>query len=382
VVLSVANTQLTGTITNAQLGTNAVSNTKIAAGAVEQYFADTGYNAQFRNRIINGDMRIDQRNNGASISVGSSPLYAVDRFESRVAQGSGHTGQRVSTAPVGFNNSLKITIGTGASPTAGQNTFINQQIEGFNFADLGWGTANAKTITVSFMVYSSLTGTFAYSIANGALNRSYVATYSIPVANTWTTISLTIPGDTSGTWIGATNGIGSYNFWDLGSGSDRSGTAGAWQTDFLTRTSATVNVAGTSGATFHITGVQLEVGSVATPFERRPYGTEFMLCQRYYQTIGALTAIGNFFDNTQAIGAVSYPVAMRAAPTLSASGALNLTDTGANYTQSSAVFTSSDLDQYSAAVRFNNLTGTTAYRPYYYNFSNSSNRFLQFSAEL
>jgi len=311
-----------GSVATADLANGAVSNTKLATGSVENYFGTQGFALGMRNRIINGDMRIDQRNAGASISLGSSPLYAVDRFEARVAQGSGHTGQRVSTAPVGFSNSLKITIGTGAAPTAGQNTFINQQIEGFNFADLGWGTANAQTITVSFMVYSSLTGTFAYSIANGALNRSYVATYSIPVANTWTTISLTIPGDTSGTWIGATNGIGSYNFWDLGSGSDRSGTAGAWVADWITRTSDTVNVAGTNGATFYITGVQLEAGSVATPFERKMYTNELALCQRYYirNSISPGYLFGRNLGGTageQKTGVNdSFPTEMRASPTV------------------------------------------------------------------
>jgi len=243
-------------------------------------------------------------------------VYAVDRFESRVAQGSGHTGQRVSTAPVGFSNSLKITIGTGASPTAGQNTFINQQIEGFNFADLGWGTANAQTITVSFMVYSSLTGTFAYSIANNALNRSYVATYSIPVANTWTTISLTIPGDTSGTWIGATNGVGSYNFWDLGSGSDRTGTAGAWTANWITRTSATVNLAGTSGATFYITGVQLERGSNATSFEFIDYGRQLIQCQRYYQRYSYVGIDGYAVAGETLSSSFWWTVQMRSAPTV------------------------------------------------------------------
>ena len=348
----------------------------------------------FVNRIINGDMRIDQRNAGASISVGSSPVYAVDRFQSRVAQGSGHTGQQVSTAPVGFNNSLKITIGTGASPTAGQNTFINQQIEGFNFADLGWGTANAQTITVSFRVYSSLTGTFAYSIANNALNRSYVATYSIPVANTWTTISLTIPGDTSGTWVGATNGVGSYNFWDLGSGSDRSGTAGAWQTDFLTRTSATVNVAGTSGATFYITGVQLEVGSVATPFERRPYGTELALCQRYYFRIkGSETssnntgAYGNGLSQSTTAGrsTITFPVPMRTFPS-----ALEQSGTASDYrvllgsagsANCSAVPTYASSSILIGDISWTVASGATANQGVLF-MSSSANSYLGWSAEL
>ena len=271
----------------------------------------------FKNRIINPGMVIDQRNAGASISVGSAPVFPVDRFQARIAQGSGHTGQQVSTSPVGFNNSLKITVGTGAAPTAAQNTFINQQIEGFNFADLGWGTASAKTITVSFKVYSSLTGTFAYSISNAGLDRSYVATYSIPVANTWTDISVTIAGDTSGTWVGATNGVGSYNFWDLGSGSNKNTTAGAWQAGWYTNTTATVNVVGTSGATFYITGVQLEKGSTATSFDYRPYGTELGLCQRYYQalTVGVIPTVGGY-----AVTSVSY-ITMRSDPTVGGGGA-------------------------------------------------------------
>jgi len=358
-IANVANTQITGNIISSQITSiggsqitaNTIANSAIQTGAVENYMNSQNLGFSMRNRIINGAMVIDQRNAGASISVGSSPVYAVDRFESRVAQGSGHTGQRVSTAPVGFSNSLKITIGTGASPTTGQNTFINQQIEGFNFADLGWGTANAQTITVFFRVYSSLTGTFAYSISNDGLNRSYVATYSIPVANTWTTISLTIPGDTSGTWIGATNGIGCFNFWDLGSGSDRTGTAGAWTANWITRTSATVNVAGTSSATFYITGVQLEKGSTATSFDYRHFTTELQLCQRYYQqsydigtAAGTVTYAGNIGWGAVNAGngeffQVRYPVFMRAVPTITtynpvtgASGSVRNTTGSANVT--------------------------------------------------
>ena len=327
-ITSVANTQITGTITGSQISSNTLSNTVFQTGAVENYMSAAGLGFGMRNRIINGAMVFDQRNAGASISLGSSPLFAVDRFESRVTQGSGHTGQQVSTAPVGFNNSLKITIGTGAAPTAAQNTFINHQIEGFNFADLGWGTANAQTITVSFRVYSSLTGTFAYSIANNALNRSYVATYSIPVANTWTTISLIIPGDTSGTWIGATNGIGSYNFWDLGSGSDKDTTAGAWQATWGTKTSATVNVAGTSGATFYITGVQLEKGSTATSFDYQSYGTELALCQRYYEIVQG-SGWSRSGDNL-ILTALPFKVTKRAVPTITYS---KVSGTGSGTTQ-------------------------------------------------
>jgi len=338
----------------------------------------------FKNRILNGDMRIDQRNAGASLTVNdNAPFYPVDRWQAFGQSGDGvYTIQQSTTAPTGFNNSVIATVTTAdASIGSTQTYLIRQRIEGFNFADLGFGTASAKTVTASFWVRSSLTGTFGGALVNGGSDRSNPFTYTISVADTWEYKTVTITGDTTGTWS-SDNSTGAMLTFSLGTGTSRLGTPGTWAAVNYQGATGQTNLIATNGATWYITGVQLEVGSVATPFERRPYGTEFMLCQRYYQTINAVTAIGNFFDNTQAIGAVFYPVAMRASPTVSASGALNLTDTGANYTQSSAVFTSSTLDQYSAAVRFNNLTGTTAYRPYFYNYSNSSNRFLQFSAEL
>jgi hypothetical protein len=160
---------------------------------------------------------------------------------------------------------------------------IRQSVEGFNTADLGWGTANAKTVSLSFQVYSSLTGTFGGCIGNGATTYSYPFSYSIPVANTWTTISITIAGPTAGTWIGATNGIGLNVFFSLGMGSSLSGTAGSWvSAEYYSATGAT-SVVGTNGATFYITGVQLEKGSSATGFEYVNYQTSLANCQRYYE---------------------------------------------------------------------------------------------------
>jgi len=284
-------------------GTIQASVVKDSASATNNLTLDTGGNATvgntlvmassfLRNRIINGNMAIDQRNAGAQITAANltSGTYMVDRWIYYSSQAAKFTAQQNAgsvTTAVGFPNYLGMTVASAV--TVGATDFFNigQLIEGFNFADLAWGTANAKTVTLSFVVYSSLTGTFGGALRNSAATRSYPFTYSIPTANTWTTISVTIAGDTSGTWIGATNGVGLQVIFGLGVGTTYSTTAGAWAAgNYLTATGA-VSVVGTASATFYITGVQLEVGSVATPFERRQYGQELLLCQRYYQTMVA-----------------------------------------------------------------------------------------------
>jgi hypothetical protein len=270
-----------------------------------------------RNRIINGAMVIDQRNAGASVTP-TATTYTLDRYRCVLTVASKYSVQQNAgsvTPPVGFTNYLGVTsLSAYSIGTANYNT-ITQRIEGFNFADLNWGTANAKTVTLSFQVYSSLTGTFGGAISNSAQNRSYPFSYTISSANTWTTISVTITGDTTGTWIGATNGIGLIVNFGLGVGSLVSGTAGAWAgANYLSATGAT-SVVGTNGATFYITGVQLEVGSSATGFEYRQYGTELALCQRYYQfsTFGTTSypSSGGY-----ARAYASLPVIMRTAPTM------------------------------------------------------------------
>ncbi len=200
-------------------------------------------------------------------------------------------------------------------------------IEGFNTADLNWGTANAKTVTLSFWVRSSLTGTFGGSLQNSANNYSYPFSYTISSANTWTQISITIAGPTAGTWIGATNGAGMRVYFGLGTGATYSGTAGSWSSNLFIQSTGSTSVVGTNAATWYITGVQLEVGSVATPFERRPYGTELALCQRYFQifkgsgTTMARFSVGQAWSSTNTANHnVSFIVSMRAAPTLTQSG--------------------------------------------------------------
>jgi hypothetical protein len=269
----------------------------------------------FKNRIINGAMVIAQRGTG-STSVQASTSYAsCDRWGSYATQNSKYTIQQSSTSPAGFGNSLLITSSAATSLGAGDYFLINQPIEGNNFYDLNWGTANAKTVTLSFQVYSSLTGTFGGSLTNYAGNRSYPFTYTISSANTWTTASVTIAGDTSGTWVGASNAGAVILYFSLGTGTTFSGTAGAWASaNYVSATGAT-SVVGTNGATFYITGVQLEVGTQATTFDNRSYGTELSLCQRYYQfsTFGTTSypSSGGY-----ARAYASFPVIMRTAPTM------------------------------------------------------------------
>ena len=268
----------------------------------------------FKNRIINGAMVIDQRNAGASVAI-STTIYCPDRYQIRLVAGSGHTAQQVTTAPTGFNNSLKITVGTGASPTATQNGFIYQGIEGYNMADLGWGTANAKTITVSFWVNSSVTGTYGFVLANNAGNRAYVTSYTINSANTWEYKTITIAGDTSGTWE-TTNNLGIQVIFDIGQGSTRSYSAStSWQANDALGLSGGTKLVATSGATFYITGVQLEVGSTATSFDTRSYTTELQLCQRYY-TFSPYGTTSYPSTGGYARGYSSFKVTMRTTPTI------------------------------------------------------------------
>lgn len=271
----------------------------------------------FRNRIINGDMRIDQRNAGASVTL-SSDLYIVDRFTCRAMTALTSTAQQSSTAPSGFNKSLLFTVGTGAAPAAGDRNTIVQNIEGFNVADLLWGTASAQTITVSFWVRSSLTGTFSGAVSNSALNRSYPFTFTINSANTFEFKTVTIPGDTTGTWT-ADNTAGLRLWFDMGSGSTYQGTAGAWAgADYRAATGATKLVS-TTGATFYITGVQLEAGPVATPFERRAYGAELALCQRYFAKIYGVNTVyvATKYTTNKLFTTFTLPVTPRATPSAS-----------------------------------------------------------------
>jgi hypothetical protein len=342
----------------------------------------------FKNRIINGDMRIDQRNAGAAVTATGS--FPVDRFFVFNNTDGAFSAQQDSSAPAGFVNSLKITTTTAdATLTGTQQLVFQQYIEGFNVADLGWGTVSAKTVTISFWVRSSLTGTFGGALQNSATDRSYPYTYSISSADTWEYKTIIVPGDTTGTWL-TTNDRGIRVRFGLGVGPDRSGTAGAWNSNNNISATGAVSVIGTLNATWYVTGVQFEVGSVATPFERRPYGTELMLCQRYYYKIKAVATVNSiaigFNDSTTSILFLNYfPVSMRTNPT-----ALEQTGTAGDYTirqTGSSVITCSAVPTFANATIDSALTaaevasGLTGGQCVILRAANA-NTFLAWSAEL
>jgi hypothetical protein len=278
-------------------------------------------NVTMRNRLINGAMVIDQRNAGASITPTTS-TYSVDRWNATCTQSSKFSVQQNAgsvTPPAGFTKYLGATSLSAYSVSATDYFSLTQRIEGFNFADMAWGTASAATVTLSFWVRSSLTGTFGGALYNSAGNRSYPFSYTVSAANTWEQKSVTIAGDTTGTWL-TDNGIGVYVSLGMGVGSTYSGTAGAWAGSFYTSATGATSVVGTNGATFYITGVQLEKGSAATPFEQRLYGTELSLCQRYYYRITSPVIVSDFGVgwniNTVTSSVVTpFPVPMRISPT-------------------------------------------------------------------
>jgi len=318
-------TGISATESSSVLGNGVVEAADLAAGAA---VSNIGYtpanqaNVMGRNRIINGDMRIDQRNAGASVTAPNGE-YTLDRWATLSSAASKFTIQQNAgsvTPPAGFSNYAGMTVTSAYSPTGGEVFGVRQRIEGYNMADFAWGTANAKTITLSFWVRSSLTGTFGGVLQNNGASRSYPFTYTIDAANTWEQKTITIAGDTSGTWL-TTNGVGITVLFSIGAGSSILGTAGAWAGAAYYSATGSTNLIATNGATFYFTGVQLEVGSVATEFERRPYGLELALCQRYYQSITAMWFYGSgngSATTASTITETSCPlfVPLRASPTL------------------------------------------------------------------
>ena len=337
------------------------------------------------NRIINGDMRIDQRNAGASVTPANGVYtFITDRWAFSVNQTSKLTAQQSTTAPTGFTNSLLATSSSAYSLVATDTFVLTQKIEGFNCADFAWGTANAQPVKVSFKVRSSLTGTFGGAIRNSASNRFYPFTYTVSSANTFEDKTVTIDGDTTGTWL-TNNGTGLELIFGLGVGSSYSGTAGAWTSSFKLSATGATSVVGTSGATFYVTGVQLEKGSTATDFEYVDYGRQLQMCQRYFWKIGGTAsgeqiAMGLADASTQVSCITYFPVSMRATPTLgynSASG-FYVNDAAVQSTTTAISISNAGLLTTNITVTSSGLTTGRAVRF----FIASTANYVSYSAEL
>ena len=324
-------------------GTNGITTPSYGGADTAEYLVPV---TSMKNRIINGNMAIAQRGTSA---VTTDESFPVDRFQLQVVNANLSLVQS-STAPAGFNYSIAATVTSTTSSAVTDRSRLFQNIEGFNVADLDWGTANAKTITISFWARSTVTGTYSGNVTNSGGNRSYIFTYAL-TANTWTYVTATIAGDTSGTWL-KTNGNGlGLNPITFNCGANYQGTAGSWIAGDARGTSGSTYLAtSNSGAVFNITGVQLEVGSTATSFDYRPYGTELQLCQRYFQTYGygigspndAPLGTGYYFTSTEAIVLMYFSVTMRAKPTYSSATVTN----GYRYSRAGASTTINSLPYY------------------------------------
>jgi hypothetical protein len=364
---------LTGTISEANGGTGTT----------------TGYYG-FKNRIINGAMVIDQRNAGASVTANNG-IFGVDRFKITASQSSKGTMQQNAgsvTPPAGFKNYLGLTSSSAFTPASGDLIALLQRIEGYNIGDLGWGASGASTVTLSFWVRSSLTGTFGGGIGNDAGDYTYPFSYTISSANTWEQKTITIAGPTSGTWL-STNGIGINLSFSLATGSTFSGTAGAWTgaVNAYNATGATQPFS-TNAATWYVTGVQLEKGSTATSFDYRPYGTELQLCQRYFISYGGDTVYnkggfgGSAASGTGATNFVCFPVQMRSTPSFSYTGSWAVSDGVAGTAVTSLATLSNQSSSLIGLLQITVASGLTTYRPYWLESNNSTASKLLWSAEL
>jgi hypothetical protein len=333
----------------------------------------------FKNRIINGGMEIAQRGAGpTSLSSGNS-VYASDRFFGFFnITGMAGTIQQSTDAPTGFTKSSAYAVTTGATASGLLFACICQRIEGTTLPDIAWGTASAKPVTLSFWVKSSLAGTYSIALRNGpSQDRSYVAEYSVSSAG-WEKKTITIPGDTSGTWSAGSSTYAIQLEWSLGAGASRKTTADSWQAGTYTASTNQVDFTSTTGRTFHLTGVQLEVGSVATNFELRPQQVELALCQRYFSRVSgpATTAVASGVATSTSNGLVytKYPQAMRATPTIAAS-TLNILPN-----QASGVLGAANYGDNSASFNISGGTRTAGNGVVIQAASTSS--YLDFSAEL
>ena len=341
-----------------------------------------------RNMIINGGMQVSQRNGTSSFAL-TNGTFGTDRWKYN-GDSSRLTAQQVADAPAGFYYSLKLASVGNNSPGTTTGSGMWMQLEGDDVTRLSYGTASAKTVTLSFWVKSSIAGNFGGAFSNGAMNRAYPFTF--PVTTSWNRVSITIAGDTTGTWVTSGNGYGLRVILNSASGSNfNASSAGAWVGYDRRDVSGTVQLEATSGATLNITGVQLEEGSTATPFEHRSYGDELARCLRYYWRFYNPTNNGAYgmaqryaADNARV--PIPLPLPMRIAPT-----AVETTGTASHYGAWNATSTNYDLTNIptfaNSSVRIVNLNltvngylGTAGFATLFT--AKGTTSYLGFSAEL
>ena len=317
-----------------------------------QNTAATGFG--FKNRLINGDMRIAQRGTVA-ITADTSSQFPVDRFKCNGSTSGKYTVQQNAggvTPPTGFSNYLGCTSSSAYSAPSGEAYSVNHIFEGLNVADLGWGVAGAQNVTLSFWVRSSIAGTFGGVVNNATGTRSYPFSFTTTATNTWEYKTLVISGDTSGTWL-TTNAIGIVLTFSMGAGSSLLAAAGSWTgVGSIYGATGQTNLVGTSGATFYITGVQLEKGSTATSFDYRDYGRELIMCQRYYQTLSDLLVSGYSSAGGTIYADSVLPVVMRATPTNIVSGSVVYSGGASSYVSNSTTSTKFRLSMTTAAATY------------------------------
>ena len=343
-----------------------------------------------RNMVINGEMLVDQR--GTTSSAVTNSTYKIDRFIDMYGNGPVHSVQRVTETPTNlsdfFKYSMKIkqtTASGSATPGTDDYNFLQYTVEGQDCAHLKLGTAQARTFTLSFYVKSTVAGIYSVGINNGAYNRSFSKKYTISSASTWERISLTFTGDTTGTWA-TDNTVGLSVRWNLGGGTDRTAAEGSWGSGYQDGADGSTGAntfSNTVNAEFHITGVQLELGSVATPFEHRSYADELRRCQRYFYRAVCHNAYQGFlvvsnYASTSARGTFFLPQVMRAVPTFS--------DSGTFHTTSGVDVPLSDI--YMADGGGNphvsmhvDITGSSAQDSHHLRAKNNAASYFQFSAE-
>lgn len=300
-----------------------------------------------RNLIINGAMEVSQRTTSTTAAT-SGGAYGVDRWEAFASGGGAFTQEQSTTVPDNnFKNSVKLTVTTADSSIAAADYYaFNYNIEGNDIIRTGYGTSDAVSMTLSFRARSSVGGKYSVTVYNHNGSRGYLNTFDL-VADTWKYVTLSFAGDTGGTW-NKDNSKGLVIRFDLGGGSNGNGTANQWTTSgsfAANHTSDSVKWISTNAATFNLTGVQLEVGNTATPFEHRSFGDELARCQRYLEVLEkasgeSVIGTGLAYSTTRLLVSHSFKVTKRSSPSLTVDGSasgIQLLEGGGGWTDCSSI---------------------------------------------